>query len=476
MHSAFRFVAVACGVGAFASSAWGAGFEIPGNSAAGVGRGMAWTASVDDGTAVAHNPGLLSQQKGTRIQWSHQILWSHESFTRAPSQAPQNPVKGTDPAYALQPSANKTPMFPLGAFMSASTDFGMSDFTFAIAGYGPSANGHKEFDMQGGQRYMLTKLDALLAYASVAAAYGKKDRFGVGVTLQWAMMPKTDMTLAVDAATGGPQNPYYSGNDVIATIHLADMTAFSAIVGGWMALNDHFDLAASGRVMPVSFHAEGSLSLTNDKDGAGAAFSASQLSVTDPRTALDMKLAPTAAIAARWHTGEAGKAGAMDAEVDAVWEGWSVLDDYKVKNYGKINLFGAQQMPDVSIAKRWRDTLSVRMGGTHWLQDGLGVSAGGYFEQGAAPLNYSHLDFPSFNRFGVGTGVRYKAGKWTANLAYAHVFQETRTVTETYGKLAQTRPLAPCPDQCQGFDSLPVNAGKFETSYDMLTWSLGVAF
>ena len=456
--------------------AWGAGFELPGNSAQGIGRGMALTAAVDDSTAVAHNPGRLAQQKGNHVQWSHQIIMANETFTRSKSTVVQDPVPGTNDADALKPSSNKTPLFPLGAFAAASTDFGMADWTFALAGYGPSAVGHKEFDSQGGQKYMLTKLDALLAYASAAVAYGKKDQFGIGATLQWAMMPKTDMSLVVDASTGGPQNPYYAGNDAVATIRLKDMTAFSAIVGGWYRLTEALDIALSGRVMPVEFEAEGDLILVNDKPGAGANFSQQQLSVTNSKAKLAMKLAPTASLGLRYRMLKPDGAESMDAEVDVVWEGWSVLNEYNVINSGKINLFAAQDAPNVKIAKKWQDTLSVRLGTTYWYSPDLGVSLGTYYEQGATPLDYSHLDFPSFDRIGAGMGVRYKYGPVSANLSLAHVEQETRVVEEQWGQVQQQRPLAPCPTGCSGFTALPANAGKFETSYEMLSWSLSAAF
>lgn len=458
--------------------AWAAGFEIPGNSTAAVGRGTAFAVSADDGTAVAYNPGALSRQKGTRLQWSHQALWAHERFTRGPSAYKQANVAGTDPADARAPSDNQTPLFPLGAFLVASSDFGLEDWTFALAGYGPSAIGYKEFDVMGGQRYMLTKLDALMAYASAAVAWGKKDRFGVGVTLQYAAMPKTHLSLVVDGATGGAANPYYAGNDVVATIKLQDMAAFSAIVGGWLRIGERLELALSSRVMPVEFDATGDLSLANDKTGAGAEFKPEKIAVTDSTSAMTMKIAPTATLGARYRGLDAAGAEKWDAEVNVVWEGWSVIDAYDVKNGGMINLFAAQPSPDVTIQKRWRNTWSVRAGGSAEVAKGLKVSLGGYWEQGAVPQNYEHLDFPSFDRLGLGTGVRWQGEQLQLGLSYAHVFQETREVSELYGKVFQERPLAPCSNtaNCAGLSPVPVNNGTFETGYDQLSATVGYRF
>ncbi|MSQ85114.1 MAG: hypothetical protein EXR77_19945 [Myxococcales bacterium] len=458
-----------------ASEVQAAGFEFAGNSAMGLGRGMALTASVDDSTAIAHNPGLLSQLDGTQLQWSHQIAYAHETFTRAPSQVPQKSIAGATTAEALAPSSNKAPLFPLGVFLAASRRVS-ANWTVAVAGYGPSGIGFKEFDSQGGQRYMLTKLDLLIAYASLAVAYGKKDKFGVGATMQWAMMPKTDMSLVVDAATGGAQNPYYAGSDVVATIRLADMTAFSAIMGAWWQVSPNLRVAASGRVIPVYFDAEGDLALSNDRDGVGAKFTPTQLSVSGSKAHLKMAIAPTCAIGARWVNLNASGTETWDVEANIVWEGWSIIDAYEVKTEGKINMFAKKEFPTVTIAKKWRDTVALRVGGTYWASDAMGVSAGGYIEQGATPHNYSHLDFPSFNRLGLGGGIRYKGQSINGNLSYVHVFQETREVSEAYGKVTQQRPMSPCPEDCDGFDNIPANAGKFETGYDMLSLSVAYKF
>ena len=52
------------------------------------------------------------------------------------------------------------------------------------------------------------------------------------------------------------------------------------------------------------------------------------------------------------------------------------------------------------------DTISVRGGGDLNFLDGhLTLRAGGYYETGASHPDYAHLDFPSFNRAGVGGGL-----------------------------------------------------------------------
>ena len=459
-----------------------AGLEVPGNGAAAVGRGTAFVAAADDGTAIAYNPGALTRLRGTTVTYSHQVFWENSAFTRAPTAIGQPTVDGAGNYDANAKQSNSTAAFVAGGFLAATTDFGLDRWRFAAGLYGPSASGHKTFAVMGGQRYMLTELDSLLVYPSLAVAYGDADKWGVGVTLQAGVMPKTNMSLVVDASTGSsgkyPLSPYYAVNDVVATIKLKDMTPRpSAIVGAWYRVTPNVDVAASGRVMPMTFHTKGDVSMGNDDPRVGSQFTPDQLSVSNSSAKMDMSFAPTATLAARYRGLDAEGREKWDVEVDAVWEGWHIMKDYDVQMAGKINLFGGdQQMPSVALPKRWRDTFSVRAGGTAHLTDAWSLSAGGYWEQGATPTAYSNLDFPSFDRIGVAGGARFKSGRFSAALSYAHVFQQTREVSEEQGKVFQVRALAQCPDGCKGYSGVPANAGKFESSYDLLTASGSVAF
>jgi long-chain fatty acid transport protein len=467
-------------------SALASGFEIPGNTAAGLGRGNAWTVGVNDASALAHNPGALSRIKGTRIFLNHQTVWDQAKFTRAKSGITQTNVTATSAAEAQKPVENASNPFALGAMFVATSDFGLEDWTFAVGGYGPSAVGQRKFPVQGGQRYMLTELDSIVAYLSAAAAYGKKDHYGIGVTLQVATMERTNMSLVVDAATGGSLNPYYGTNDVEATVQMDDPLAFSAIVGGWLRLNDNIELALSSRVMPVSFQAEGTVGIRNAP--GGATFTDVQLSMTDPKASMKLNLAPTIAAGVRYRgladDGKGGQKEKWDVELNAVYEMWSVLKAFDVKMSGQINLFAATEMPDVYIAKNWKDTLSLRLGGTYWVNDQLGLSAGTYVEQGATPEGYEHLDFSSFDRLGVGLGARWNTERVQIAVGYNHVFSESRVVDELNGKVYQTRPLDGCPlnvqgekcDSGKGWSGVPSNAGTFDQGYDLVSASVGWKF
>lgn len=164
----------------------------------------------------------------------------------------------------------------------------------------------------------------------------------------------------------------------------------------------------------------------------------------------------------------------FDIEADVFWESWSSIDAYNVELEGTIN---GLNVTDLSIPKAWKDTVSVRVGGDiNVIDQHLQLRAGGFWENGAVPDNYSHVDFASFDRFGVGGGLTGSYGGVSLSVGYLHVFQEDREVSETFGKTVQQRPIAPCPDGCKGLSGVIANAGKFSTSFDILSIGLDLHF
>lgn len=447
------------------------GFEIPDNGTRALGRGGAFTVRADDLSAIALNPGGLSRLSGTGILLNHTLTQKNVRFTRAKTSMPETVDYGFDPT---APVENQEPLFPMGLMIAAASDFGLDDWSFALGFYGPSASGKSSYPIDGGQRYMLTSIETQLMYLSAAVAYGYEDVFGVGVTFQYVMAPIIEMKMVSDGSPFGELNPYYSGNDVESTISLSDMTSFSALVGAWWRIIPQVEVALSGRVVPIYLHATGKMTLDNVP--GQTVFTADRLEVTNSHAELDLVLPPTGRAGVRYRHLDGKGEEVFDIELDVVYEAWSMLESYDVKIDGTINLFANAEAPDVIMEKRWRDTVSVRLGGT-WNAGGehFALSLGGYYESGAVPENYENLDYLSFDRFGLGFGLSGKAGPVHLSLSYAHVFQEDRTVTEAQGKVYQIRPLDPCPEACdngQGWSGVPANAGTFESSYDML--SLGV--
>ena len=465
-------------LGAPAPVARAGGFEIPEGGARALSRGGAFTAGVDDPSALLLNPGALIRLSGTHLLYNHVLVWESATFTRQASDLPPGKDYGFDP---LAPVKNDEALFPLGAMLIATSDLGLDDWTFAAGVYGPNAHGAKQWPTEGGQRYMLTSLDAILFYPSVAVAYGDRETFGVGLTLQWVMAPSLNLGLVVDGATAGQQlNAYYGPSDVEARIALSDMTSFSALLGAWWRPTPELEIGVSGRVVPANLNLEGDFTLHNVP--GQATFTDAQLKVTNSAASLDLTIPPTARAGVRYR-GLDGDREVFDVELDVVYEAWSMIDRYDVHLDGTINLVAGAEAPNALIEKRWMDTLSVRLGGSWnaWQQgdNGLQLSLGGYWESPTVPKNYEHLDFLALDRVGLGAGVTARLSSVRLTVAYSHVFQGSRDVDERYAKVYQQRPLDPCPDQCDsgaGWSGVPSNPGHFESSYDLLAAAIEAAF
>jgi hypothetical protein len=271
-----------------------------------------------------------------------------------------------------------------------------------------------------------------------------------------------------------------SSSDVEATLDLHDYFAYTAIVGGWWRPTQALELGLSGRVIPVRLDTEGKISLRNVPDQTQ--FSDEQLQVPGSKANLEVVLPPTARFGARYRHLDGEEREVFDVELDVVYEAWHLTEAYEADLSGQIILLANEPVQDVTIEKRWQDTVSVRLGST-WavVPDRFRVSLGGYWERGASPENYTSLDFLSVDRVGLGGGLEYTLGdldgtRFDLSVAYSHVFQEDREVSERFGKVLQQRPVAQCPDECDGYTGVPANAGKFESSFDTLAFGVNAHF
>ena len=467
-------------VGLTQAPVFAAGFELPGFGSRSMGRGAAFVALANDPTAMFHNPGGLSKLVGTQLMINHNLVWAPITFTRAKSL-----MAGADAAdeeTALQPVSNGEELFPLNGSLFVVSDFGLDDWTFGLGVFGPNAVGKRSFPINGGQRYMLTRTEMLEIYYSLAVAYGKKDKYGFGITAQYVDVPLSKFSLVVDSTPGGQPSPYYNAFDLESTLDLSDRSSWTLLMGGWWRVSQALDLGVSGRVVPINLNLKGKVQLSKVSENFPGT-----LTLLGGDAAMDITMPVTARLGARYRHITDGGQELFDLEIDYVYEAWSSIEDYEVKLDGSLNLGEPTHGPvetdpgealqDLTLGKKWRDTHSIRVGGIYnVIPSTLGLSLGGFWESGAVPNNYSNLDFLSFDRIGMGSGVQYSGNGFDLNLSFLYVMQEDRTVDERYGKVFQARPLAPCPEQCDGLTGVPANAGKIESDYYQLNMGLVMHF
>lgn len=436
------------------------GFEIPDIGSRALGRGGANVVGVNDPTALHYNPGSLAKLRGTRLLYNHSLIWHDTRFTRAPL----SDAWGDDAGTTFPTARNAKSLFPLGLFLALSSDFGLKNWTFAGGVYGPHSVGKHDYSEYGPQSFMLTDMNVLMVYYSLAAAWKHKDKFGIGVTAQYVDLLQLDYSLVIDSTftEGLDAVPDGDSTQLTSKLKLKDRTGGTAIVGMWYRPHRRVELGLAGRVVPVFLKPKGTMEV--DKP---------TLVTDDIRVTMPLTLPAYVRGGARYIHETKGREW-FDVELMAQWENWSTIKTYDVQVEGRIS---GQEVSDLSLAKQWRDTVSVRLGGdVNVIPGHLTLRAGGYFESAATPNAYSHLDFPSFRRGGLGAGLTAGARGFYGTVGFLHVFQEARQVDELSGKVFQQRPLRPCPDRCGGASGVPANAGRFTSRYEILSLGIELRF
>jgi long-subunit fatty acid transport protein len=140
----------------------------------------------------------------------------------------------------------------------------------------------------------------------------------------------------------------------------------------------------------------------------------------------------------------------------------------------------------MDVPRHWQDVWSVRLGGQYeLLPELLRVRAGTFYETGATPLQTTFLDFFAYDRIGVGAGLALTLGVVQLDLAYLHVFQEPRAVSEEEGEVYQLKPAYTCQEpytgsKCdphyQGQPGAVSNAGTYLSAFDVFSLSASLNF
>ncbi len=436
------------------------GFEIPDLGARALGRGTANVVGVNDPTALHYNPGSLAKLRGTRLLYNHSLVWHDTRFTRDTL----SDAWGDDAGTTFAPARNAKSLFPLGLFLALSTDFGLENWTFGAGVYGPHSVGKHDYPEYGPQSFMLTDMNVLMVYYSLAAAWKHKDKFGIGVTAQYVDLLQLDYSLVIDSTftTGLNPVPSDASTQLTSELKLRDRTSGTAIVGMWYRPHRRVELGLASRVVPIFLQPKGTMEV--DKPTL----------VTDDITVTMPLTLPAYVRGGVRYIHETKDREWFDLELMAQWENWSVIKAYDVEVDGQIS---GQDIQDLHLTKQWRDTVSVRLGGdVHVIPGHLTLRSGGYFESAATPNAYSHLDFPSFRRGGIGAGLTAGGRGVYGTVGFMHVFQEKRHVDELTGKVFQQRPVRPCPDRCGGASGVPANAGTFTSRYEILNVGIELRF
>jgi long-subunit fatty acid transport protein len=431
---------------------WAAGVEHPDVGTVALGRGGAYAADPDGGLAIVYNPAGLARQVGLRATLDGSLSWQRLTF--APDDGSPAVSNGAPPF--VEPAAVVS--YGLGAVGP------LQGLAFALGVTGPSAIGNLEYPATGAQRYALVSSDTQIAYWSAAVAAAFNRWLALGATLQ-LVQGTARFTQAVWSGDSAGTNP---AEDALAHVDVSSGVIPTAILGVTARPSDRVAVGVSWR---PGFTFDASGSLTTDLPAAARAIGARQIG-TGVGFTLPLPDVVRAGVLVRprprWLV-----------EADVVWERWSTLQSITLPVHGIViesdNLGTSKPLPDIAFPKGFDDAFSVRLGGEHDLVPGrLAVRAGVLHETSAVPLASTSVDFPNWERDVVtlGASIVIPRAPVTLDLAYAHHFLPTRTVTAS--GIAQI--VTPClTPGCTDPAPTVVGNGTYAASLDVLSASLRLA-
>jgi long-subunit fatty acid transport protein len=461
---------VALWVGILAPSlAWAGGFEFPDNTAEALGRGAAFTAKADDGAAVEYNLAGFARQRGTNLLLSANLVWLDSEFQRsgvypdAPSVAP----------YGGQPFpkvSNDGPTF-FAPFLSASTDFGLDRWTFALAVFGPSAYGKRSFagtvgTLPGPARYDMVSQDLFIAYPTLAAAVRATKWLDIGLALHMVVGNfKFSASSLVYMGRIQCPNGEFAPCDSFTKFDLTGVSATAALGLMFHPLE----------TLSIGVNVRGKIHIdaTGDATGIPPAIN-SALPIDTQPASMHTDLPWVVRLGLRYAFMKDGFEHG-DVEVDGVYEAWADAQGTGI----------TFEIPTLSIANNitalvlhnYRDTYSVRVGGAYNLRVGSGVinfRLGFFFDSAATHFADTRVDFDTMAKYAPTVGLGFKVRGIGINAAYAYLWSPDRDVTN--GEIRVINALNHGATMTQFGDLPVVNNGHYHASTQVFSLSATFAF
>jgi long-subunit fatty acid transport protein len=456
------------------------------------GRAGAFAAKADDLSAVSYNPAGLANVDGTLIELGNQTSYNAYSYARAPTYdyADGHQVNGAAPLITFDKVSNGKPWQALVPMLGVASKLGRKDWGFALAAYAPpgisqlafplfpfaSGTGTTENGRHDGQRYMMIDREAIILKYVASAAWKYDDLFGIGATAEWIHVPRLKYSLMVDgSATVQAANPVWSDFDMLVRLKGSSLFTFNAILGAWYRPVPSLMFGLSGQVVPTRILADSTLNITPFGGGFGSEGVVLNRKATgEPANDVTLTLPlPLVARAGVRYRNLVNNRERFDVELDVEYVTWSRVNDFTIDTKGLQAQYGPTiiVLKPIHIAKQWRDTLAVRLGGDYAVFPGrLTLRAGGYYESAVADPAYANVDFPGEAQFGGALGASVFIRRFELLAAYMVKLQPSVSVSEADARVYQQVPASRCsedPSYCNPNLTGPspaINAGTYSAS------------
>jgi long-subunit fatty acid transport protein len=461
-------------------AAFAGGYEFPANGTEALGRGGTFTAKADTPLALDYNVAGLARQRGTRVLLDGNIILHDYEFTRA-GVYPSEDATNAGAPWVGQPFPTVRnqggPFF--APFLGITTDFGKLDrWTFGLGVYGPSAYGKRQFpktlsvngvDWPSPSRFDVVNEDLLIVFPTLAAAVRATKWLDIGLALHVAVghFNLSNVSQVGILVPGLCPNWEASGCNSEVKLNLTGATATASLGLMFRPL----------RALSIGVNVRGPVYLEASGTASATSPPVQPIPINDAPATFKTQLPWIVRLGLRYafYRDKVDGFEHGDIEINGTYESWSQAQgEGDLINIPELAIFS-----DINarLWHRYRDTFSVRLGGSYNLRLPAGVLTfrlGFFFDSAATTKNDTRLDFNTGAKYAPTFGLGYRVRGVAINFAYAYLYEPERIVTN--GRLGVI-------DGSTGLDRDPngnitsiINNGRYQATTHIISVGINVAF
>lgn len=379
-----------------------AGFSIFEQGAKAMGRSGAFTATVDDPSAIFFNPAGLAFQHGWNVYVGGTLITPNADFVGA------NPFPGEGVTESLKSSV----FFPPNVYITYDLMDGITLGLGVFADFGLTTEWDNPAQFTG--RYISTKASLTSFTINPAVGFKVSDNFALGVGLN---LRTTDVELNRYVPFF---NPFTFQVIDAATVKLESDLKWSVgfNAGLLYKVTEHVRFGFSYRhhiTADLEGEAQFNLLSTGNPE-LDAALAATLPSTPIPvRTSISYPKVISMGLAVDpWET--------WSFEINVNWMEWSRFDEL-VLDFPENPAFNQ------TLVQNWDDVFSIRLGVEKVLNDRWTIRGGFIFDETPQPVETVSPILPDADRFAINLGVTVNFGNWYVDLAEMLLFFKDRATS-----------------------------------------------
>ena len=355
------------------------GFLIYNQHAAADASTMAYTAQVDNASAVFYNPAAINQLKGTQVSSTAVILIPHNKFK---SDATGDTSHMKDHVYLL-------PAFFLTHAINEKLSLGFGSFSH----FGLFTDWHDNWE------------------GKFISTFAKLRTFFVNPVISWQVHPKLSLAAGFNVVYSDLRfKKALNIKPLPIELGRADLDADGIDYGFNLALLYQMTERIK---LGVSYRSSIDIEYEGDAD-----FKANPLLkplLPEGDVEIDIELPPllatgiSADITDRW-----------TIEFDLIWQGWSTYDELYADFEKKVPLLLKSQF--APIPRDYKDVINYAFSTRYQVNESLTLRCGFLFDHSAVPEENMDPILPDGDKHIVGTGFGFKKERWDFHLSYYAVF------------------------------------------------------